>query len=575
MTASSKDRLSLERTLRALRDAPALKGLADPEFQRITAAIRAESLTKGRTLITPGENNTNLYIVRRGQMGLRRLEDEGVRSVNEAQIIPQGGIVNAHSFLTGARNNFSAEAETDLDLAVIPRADFKALLDKDPGLPKRMEVAAETRAALDLRRQYPWIVDGESISIFERRHIWWFFSRAMLPLLALVGTLIVALSLPFLLWVCALIAVFLVLWAAWYYVDWSNDYYALTNYRVLHRERVLFMRDDQEEAPLDKVQNTSVTQTSVWAQLLDYGDVHIETAGTGAAVTFEMVRHPRKVSEQIVSLRDRAKTLVWATEHQKLRTDMRVAIKLAPKPEIKAQEAKPYRTPMQTRWDNFVKAVRNARNTLLPRTRIVEGDKVTFRKHWLRLVETAGPQFLIFFMFFPVLFALFLFDSWFRRVIGEGFLVYAFFTLLTLGWFIWRYEDWRNDIYVLDKDRLIDIDRSPFGLLGAKRKEARYDSIQNVSATTRGPVDLLLNVGDVVVKTGGADNALTFERVYNPVGVQQELQRKIEVFKAGQQQKDIDQRRRDLVEAIGIYDELRSMHGQRTGTPTVDPETKW
>ena len=84
-----------------------------------------------------------------------------------------------------------------------------------------------------------------------------------------------------------------------------------------------------------------------------------------------------------------------------------------------------------------------------------------------------------------------------------------------------------------------------------------------------------MNVGDVVVKTGGADNALTFERVYNPVGVQQELQRKIEVFKAGQQQKDIDQRRRDLVEAIGIYDELRSMHGQRTGTPTVDPETKW
>ena len=28
---------------------------------------------------------------------------------------------------------------------------------------------------------------------------------------------------------------------------------------------------------------------------------------------------------------------------------------------------------------------------------------------------------------------------------------------------MWRYEDWRNDIYVLDKDRVIDIDLLLYG----------------------------------------------------------------------------------------------------------------
>ena len=132
-----------------------------------------------------------------------------------------------------------------------------------------------------------------------------------------------------------------------------------------------------------------------------------------------------------------------------------------------------------------------------------------------------------------------------------------------MGWFVWQYEDWRNDIYVLDKDRVIDIDRSPFGLRGTQRKEARYDSIQNVSAKTKGLIDMAFNVGDVTVKTGGADNALVFERVYDPQGVQRELQRKIDAFMTGKKQQEADQRRHELAETIGIYDELRGLHGPR------------
>ena len=36
--------------------------------------------------------------------------------------------------------------------------------------------------------------------------------------------------------------------------------------------------------------------------------------------------------------------------------------------------------------------------------------------------------------------------------------------MFLLLWLVYRYEDWRNDFFVLGKDRVIDIDRKPFGL---------------------------------------------------------------------------------------------------------------
>ncbi len=566
MTAQDRAKHSLEKTIRVLRDYPLLKGLTDEEFRLAIKNLRPETLTRGKPLISPGEANTNLYVIRRGRLGLRRLQ--GLRAEAAATMLGPGHVANLKSFLTGARNDFSLEAEDDTDLVALDRGEFQELIQARPEIARKLRMPSDVQTALRERTTNSWMVDGEKIEIYEQRH-WWSFVSKLIPLaLPLIGTIAIFVSFPWLSPLLALVPLAgMALWVGWFYLDWRNDFYAVTNYRAIHRERVLLLRDDQEEVPLDKVQNTSVHQSTLLAQLLDYGDVGVETAGVGAAVSFHMIRQPRQVSERIISLRDQSKTLVWATERQRIRSDLRVEIKLAPKPPDKAIETPQYKAPIQLRWEALVKSIQNARNTLLPRVRLQEGDKVTFRKHWLRLLETAGPQFALFFLFFPILFSLYVFNDWFHRVIGEGFGVYAIVTLLTLGWFVWRYEDWRNDIYVLDKDRIIDIDRSPFGVFGAQRKEARYDSIQNISSSTRGTIDLLLNVGDVKIMTGGADNALVFERVYDPLSVQRELQRKIDAFKTGQQQKQVEQRRRELSEAIGIYDELRGLHGQRALEP--------
>ncbi len=563
MTSTGRDKISLEKALRVLRDLPLLKGLTDEEFRQVVKTVRSESLIRGKPLISPGEANTNLYVVRRGRMGYRRVV--GLRSESSLDELLPGAYVNLTAFLTGARNDFSLEAEDDSELIYLERGPFQELLRTRPEIGAKIRLPEDVRVALQDRKTNEWMVDGEKIEVMTTRH-WWSFASKLIPLvLPLIGMIVAYRTWSNLSPLFALAVVALgLLWTGWHLLDWRNDFYAVTNYRVIHRERTILIRDDQEEARLDKVQNTSVNQNSLLAQLLDYGDVGIETAGVGAAVTFSMIHEPRQVAEMIITLRDQSKAMVWATDHQLLRGDIRREIGAAPKPPDKLKQAVIYKSPIRLRWEGVAKSIRNARNSLLPRVRLQEGEKVTFRKHWLRLIETAGAQLALLLFLFPGVLALFIANTDLRPTTGLGVGIYAGSLLLALGWFLWRYEDWRNDIYVLDKDRVIDIDRSPFGIFGTKRREARYDSIQNVSASTRGPIDLIFNVGDVTVKTGGADNALVFERVFDPLAVQRELQGKVDTYKAGQKERERAQQRIDLSEAIGIYHGLRMMPEKMT-----------
>jgi uncharacterized membrane protein YdbT with pleckstrin-like domain len=131
------------------------------------------------------------------------------------------------------------------------------------------------------------------------------------------------------------------------------------------------------------------------------------------------------------------------------------------------------------------------------------------------------------------------------------------------GWLVYRYEDWRNDIYMVTSDRIVDIDRSPFGLFGASRKEAKISAIQNVNSKTRGMVDVAFNMGDVIIETAGGEGQLTFERVYAPHRVQRDITDRIDAVEAATREQQATQRRQEMTEWLGIYDELTRLRDRR------------
>ncbi|PSP72944.1 hypothetical protein BRC86_10740 [Halobacteriales archaeon QS_3_64_16] len=130
--------------------------------------------------------------------------------------------------------------------------------------------------------------------------------RPVAPLLALGLGLIVAgflLALlaspvPFLpssLWFVplALVPLGLVIIARWYLPRWAIGY-AITSEEVYQKTGILSR--DITQLRLDRVQNTKFSQSLV-ERLLSYGDVRIDTAGTGdTELVFVAVDHPEEVN---------------------------------------------------------------------------------------------------------------------------------------------------------------------------------------------------------------------------------------------------------------------------------------
>ena len=135
-----------------------------------------------------------------------------------------------------------------------------------------------------------------------------------------------------------------------------------------------------------------------------------------------------------------------------------------------------------------------------------------------------------------------------------------------LGWFLWEWADWRNDLYILTPDRIIDIERRPLGL-SESRREGGLDRIQDVEIVLPTFFATVFNTGSVVIKTAAAGGDFTFRDVADPRGVQRDIFRYLARYR---RQQDLQQRQRqfdDMTQWFGIYSQLvgRPTHPQGGG----------
>ncbi len=558
----------------ALRGLPLFSRLTDDEFKFVAALLRSDSANQGQLVYEIGSGNTNLYILRRGRVAVRWTNQY---DIEQRRVLYAGSVFNELAFLTGIRCRDTAEAlEPKTMLWYLPRKDFQDLLSRRPDIKSRLVYSQEALDVLNKVRRIDWLRPDETVIIFEKRH-WWVFARVVIVTLAIVGTLIGLLTLtpaadllgaalPILV---SLIVAPTALFLIWAFIDWQNDFFAVTDQRIVHRERVLLIRDDQDEIPLNRVQDvtviregTNILQTLVFL-FLDVGNISVEALGTKSQIVFKDVGKPDDISYQIFVQRAQALGATHLTERAKIRAELRRELGLAPRLPAKPIERKTTRPKLlRDRLTRIRRTLGHLRQTLLPRMRLIEGDQITYRKHWLVLIQRAGLQFALWLTYTTAILILFITQPEIRGVLRQ--LIPAMLTALVgtglFMWFVWEYEDWRNDVYIVTPDRIIDSKRSPFGLQGTQRRQASMGAVQNVTSATRGVIDLLFDMGDVTVRTGGAEGALVFERVYNPHGVQRDITTRLEAYAASQRAREAEQRNRELAEWIAIYDDLRGLH---------------
>lgn len=161
---------------------------------------------------------------------------------------------------------------------------------------------------------------GEYIVKEVRRH--WFFAIAraivyvFVAILPLLGYPIASVFLPTLFTISGgSVSVFLAVYPLWLLLLWVSfflfwtDYYldvlVLTNERIMDiDQRGLFNREISEFR-LENIQDLTIDISGFIATFLDFGDVHVQTAGKNQDFVIDDAAHPGEVKEAIADEHDR------------------------------------------------------------------------------------------------------------------------------------------------------------------------------------------------------------------------------------------------------------------------------
>ena len=123
-------------------------------------------------------------------------------------------------------------------------------------------------------------------------------------------------------------------------------------------------------------------------------------------------------------------------------------------------------------------AVKKFSRFALFKTRIVENGTITYRKHWtIFFKEAMLPNILFILSLISISFVWIYFTV--NDIDGRTFLTgaLALVTIFFFLWWLYVYEDWRNDLYRVTQDLIIDRDKKPFG-----KESFRSAPIRNIQS---------------------------------------------------------------------------------------------
>lgn len=564
-----------------LRRVPLFQNLSEYHLYLLADVAVEHHVPAGTRLTRQSDFGGALFIVGAGEATIHRVDERGVQ--RPVGMVRPGEWFGVTSLFLREPRDASITAVSDMHVWTITRPAFEGLLERQPDLEADLWIPAEIVERLEAPR-FAWMEPGEVVLFYSRRH--WCglavgIARGILTGLALeavVAALDALTPLPMNVPLWSAVALFIAaLLIVWRWVDWANDYIAVTTWRVTHHERVAFIYESRSEAPLDRIQNIHV-ERRFWGTLLRYGTVTIETASAVGSLRFDRLPSPEELREIIFAQLARVRATRLAAERHLIRDELVSRLREEndrPAPLDDASSAPPidYVEEAPAQKVTAGRLVRLlawlAASGIVPQVRIVTDGAITWRKHWIFLLgSVAAPAMLSLALAVITVLG---FWGWSG---GPAALIPSFpyaallGLVVCLGWFWWQADDWSNDLYTVTDERIIDVEKRPL-FFSEQRREASLGMIQNVRFHMPTFWAAVLNYGDVLVQTAGAGE-FTFHRVPSPRDVQAEIFRRIEAFREAERQREASRRRSELSEWFSLYDELRDQDAPHT-TPESEP----
>ncbi len=551
--------MAAEELLAVLAAQPLFRRLDPEELARVAARVKTKALAPGEELFIEGETFPAYFILRSGRMALLRIGADGVERL--VRHLQPGEGLGAHALFLNDPRDVTAIAITPVEGWLLEKADFDALLAEHPDLIHRLELPPDVEARLRAPR-FPWLEPDEQVIKATRRH-WITVLPVIIPPLALLLVVIgfTTFLAAVLGWWSALflnaIPVLLIAAQTW---NWWDDQYILTTRRIVHieRERWLYVLpgpETRQDMPLDQIQEVQILRRTPLASpyLLDFGDIEVEAFS--GRVAFSNLPKPDEIRRLIYEQIDRLRALQHARQRYRLQQELRHRLGLTPAPSEEAVTTSP--PPSHPGLAGQIGMVLQAVfRYLLPPLREAIGDRIIYRKHWVALFHSIGLWPFVALLLYILGWVLHMYHVWpidrIEPLMCRGALLLG--GLLLAVWWWWRYEDWRNDEYILTPSQLILSRRLPM-LMREETQTASLARIQSVEYIIPSLLARLLNYGHVVVRVPGGDFYLLYVR--GPQQVQQEISRRMEAYRRRLQEEEAARQRRNMLDTIAAYDRLR------------------
>jgi len=503
-------------------------GLDDAELAAVADQLDEKGYAKGEVVFQQDGKADSFYMIYAGSVRVVRKQDG--REMQLALLV-KNDYFGEMALVSNRRRSATVTTLTDTTLLILSRQNFEKLFKTAPELRTNLDLAVRSRKlARSLR--FKWLRPDEVIYFLARKHPLVLYQKLFLPVAALAVPLFF-----FYAWLVilpALLALFAALgsliaiglWIAWLVIDWGNDYYIVTNQRVVWLEKVVGIYDSRQETPLSMVVSVGVEVNQI-GRILDYGNVIVRTYV--GRIPFSNVDHPAQAAKMIEEYWNRTKEAAVGMEKEAMKNAIRKKLGIPIPPPPKPDSDTPPPPPPPKRGTIAILRFLGA-NTL--KLRYEQGETVVYRKHWVVLVQQAWMPLLatlaVLLIFLYRLFQLAISpDEAFISLQG-GLTVDAWAGALFIAlfpfafWLGYEIMDWSNDKFEVTAEQIIDVDRKPFGT--ETRNAAQLENILSTNYERLGIWGNLFNYGTVYITVGGSK--LAFEDVLDPAGVQSDIDRR-------------------------------------------------
>jgi hypothetical protein len=504
--------IALSPIAQLLKDVPLFSALDDAELAVLESDLKPVNIASGHPIYEPGQIIQGLLILKAGVADLRSTEGELLKQLRRGDLLGEEVLLDIQTYQT------SVLAQTSCELLFYPLSRFRAAQKRLPGLAETSLVMRESQL-LSLHTPLAWLQKGEAVQLMTRKHPLFLVLGGLLPIVAFILVLFLTQYLPIIvprvqLFILLFAFAFSAIWLFWNLHNWANDYYLITNKRIIWMEQLSGLYDSRQEAPLSTLISTGI-ETSREGAVLGFSDVLVRTYF--GDIRFKRVAHGGTIAKMVEAYwygrKQKANDLDEAAIRAALRKKFGKAIQEVTPAELEQEVqatllAEPARDTEFNDWlfQDFLKV------------RFEQGDSITYRKHWWVMLRSTFLPFMGILTAFGILAAA---SSYRINFLNHQMLmIIAVFLLLSmLFWWFYAYTDWKNDIFEINPSQIIDIDRKPLGK--ESRRVAPLDAILSIHYEKRGLLQVMLNYGTVYISVG--NQQLTFDDVYNPSTVQQEI----------------------------------------------------